>query len=334
MSLAASLLVSLAASLALSALWRRLGRGDAATGGEAHRKHQRQAVPAIGGLAIACAWSALFLVARGLGGEEWEAARASLAPTLPVLPVPSGAAAAWCAAGALVLALLVGWVDDERAGGLPPAAKLGGAAACGVLLALPLLGALPPGAALGWTAAYALTAILACSALNTFDNADGAAAGLSTAGLWVAGSPLAAGALGVWLLNLFARRRAAEGDPGAGDPILYLGDAGSHLLGVAALVVPGAWPLLWVPLLDLARVSIVRLRLGQLPWRGDRRHLAHRLQRLGLSPWAVVAALLAVAAPALAWRTSLGFGLSLGLFWLAVWGTRAVAEEAAPRTEV
>jgi UDP-N-acetylmuramyl pentapeptide phosphotransferase/UDP-N-acetylglucosamine-1-phosphate transferase len=327
LSLAASLIASWVASLVLVFVWRRLGRGDAAEGAEAVRKLQRQAVPAVGGLAIALSWGVLALSAWRLGGAGWEAARGAVTPQLPGLASADPALSAWAGLSALSLALLVGWVDDERTGGLPPLAKLAGAALCGVLLSLPCWTWMGVGGALGWTATYALASILACSALNTFDNADGAAAGVSALGLGLLGSPLAAGVVGVWLLNLFARRRSPAGESGGGDPVLYLGDSGSHLLGVAALVVPGAWPLLWLPLLDLLRVSLVRVGLGLLPWEGDRRHLAHRLQRLGLAPWAVVAALLGIAAPAVVWPTPQGFCLSLVLFLLAVGATRGVAEE-------
>ncbi len=329
MILVASFLASLLAGLALVALWRRLGRGDAARGDETRRKRQLLPVPDVGGLAIACGWCVLAATAWQQGGGPWTSVRASFVSDLPGLSSSEATLAAWSAVAALVVALGVGWVDDARAAGLPPLAKLGGAALCGVLLALPTWSRGTVPVALAWTAAYALAAILACSALNTFDNADGAAAGQSALGLGLLGSPLAVAVAAVWLLNLFVRRRPPEGESGRGDPLLYLGDAGSHLLGVAALVVPGAWPLLWLPFLDLVRVSLVRLGLGLLPWEGDRRHLAHRLQRLGCAPWAVVGVLLGVSAPALLWSRPAGFGLSLVLFLIAVGLTRRVAEEPA-----
>ena len=132
MSLAASFLVSVLAGLALVALWRRLGRGDAPRGDEAHRKRQRLPVPAVGGLAIACGWCALAALAWGQGGASWESVRASFVCDLPGLSSPDPTRVAWSAVAALVVALCVGWVDDERAAGLPPLAKLGGAALCGV----------------------------------------------------------------------------------------------------------------------------------------------------------------------------------------------------------
>ena len=97
-----------------------------------------------------------------------------------------------------------------------------------------------------------------------------------------------------------------------GDPRAYLGDSGSHLLGMMLLLTPAAWPLFLLPLLDLARVAAVRLREGRPIWSADRLHLAHRLQAAGLAPTAVVAVLVGIALPALlvpGW---------LGALWVAV----------------
>jgi UDP-N-acetylmuramyl pentapeptide phosphotransferase/UDP-N-acetylglucosamine-1-phosphate transferase len=56
---------------------------------------------------------------------------------------------------------------------------------------------------------------------------------------------------------------------------------------LAALLILNA-----VPLLDLVQVSVVRLARGIPPWRGDRRHLAHRLAQIFPAP--MVAVLLAL----------------------------------------
>ncbi len=100
--------------------------------------------------------------------------------------------------------------------------------------------------------------------------------------------------------NLLLRRTAST-------PLAYLGDGGSHLLGMALLVVPGAWPALGLPLLDLARVALERARAGEAPWRGDRRHLAHRLERRGLGPVPVALILWITAALPLLLPTFLGW---------------------------
>jgi UDP-GlcNAc:undecaprenyl-phosphate GlcNAc-1-phosphate transferase len=298
--------VALAAGLALALLWRALGIGDAPRGAEAERKLQRAPVPQVGGLALLAGWAAL-------------------APA-GALPAFAGEPAVLLAGG---LALGLGTLDDLRAGGLGPGPKLllqllaGGVLGAGAWLS----GVTPmPAAAL-----LALAAVGSMNALNTYDNADGAALGAGGLGLVAAGSPLAPATLALVVPNLLLRRRAA-GEEGAaaaagpGDPWLYLGDAGSHLLALAVLVSPGAaWALL-LPGLDLGRVALLRLRRGLPPWRGDRRHLAHRLQRAGLGPVAVALSLLAVAAPA-CWRgDALGAGLTAGLFALACLATRRHAE--------
>jgi UDP-GlcNAc:undecaprenyl-phosphate GlcNAc-1-phosphate transferase len=140
----------------------------------------------------------------------------------------------------------------------------------------------------GALALIVLGAVLAQNALNTFDNADGAATSLAALGLCLPAPLFAAPLLAFLPFNL--RRR--------GSPSAYLGDAGSHLVGMLVLLTPAAWPVLALPLLDLSRLSVVRLRRGQMPWVGDRRHLAHRLAALGLGPLAVVRVLLGLALPA------------------------------------
>ncbi len=132
--------------------------------------------------------------------------------------------------------------------------------------------------------------MVAQNAANTFDNADGALASL--AALALRSPPIVLGALlGFLPANLLFRRGAER------VPLAYLGDAGSHLLGILWAATPAAWPALLLPVLDLARLARVRVREGSVPWRGDRRHLAHRLAASGLAPLPVAAVLAAIAAP-------------------------------------
>ena len=121
--------------------------------------------------------------------------------------------------------------------------------------------------------------------------------GLSLLALLPSAPLAAAGLAGFLPCNVRARdgRALVPGIPGA-----ILGDAGSHLLGMALWLDVATWPALALPLADLARVSVERLRAGQAPWVGDRRHLAHRLERAGLAP-AGVATVLALAAAPSAW---------------------------------
>ena len=125
--------------------------------------------------------------------------------------------------------------------------------------------------------------------------------------------------------NLIRERRGSPGEVRA-----YLGDSGSHLLGMLVLMTPAAWPVLVLPLFDLARLCVVRTRAGSAPWVGDRRHLAHRLARSGLPRLAVPVALVLLALPAalLGWS---GAPFTLALAAGALWWT---ADEAAGPGEV
>ncbi|MDP6538385.1 MAG: hypothetical protein QF903_13620 [Planctomycetota bacterium] len=262
------------------------------------RKHQATAVPCVGGAALLVAWIV-----------QTSCSQASWAPSLPgVDPASTSLAARWGPWAAMVAAFTVGLVDDLRPGGLGALPKLCAQLAAGVVLAGALLGA---GAASAWSAAvWVLLAVAAMNLVNTFDNADGAAAGLGLAGLAVA-TPAAAGALAGFLpFNLWLRRR--------GDARAYLGDSGSHLVGMVLLLEPAAWPVLLLPGLDLARVSLARLREGRPVWSADRLHLAHRLQAAGLAPTPVAALLVGIAFPAL-WPAGLaGAALVVALFGVAV----------------
>jgi UDP-N-acetylmuramyl pentapeptide phosphotransferase/UDP-N-acetylglucosamine-1-phosphate transferase len=184
----------------------------------------------------------------------------------------------------------------------------------------------------------------AANAWNTFDNADGVATGLGAIGLASGGAAGAGAALGFLPWNL-ARPRSAPGaaapprPPSVGStgaecagrtpipappegrrqaPVAYLGDSGSHLLGMLLLLTPGAWPVFLLPAADLARLSVVRLRRGRAPWQGDRRHLAHRLEKAGLGRLGVLAVLLGLGAIPLAWRGAGGLLAGLAAFALAV----------------
>jgi UDP-GlcNAc:undecaprenyl-phosphate GlcNAc-1-phosphate transferase len=212
--------------------------------------------------------------------------------------------------GALLLAFAVGLIDDLRSGGLGAGWKLAGQACAGLVLCAPA--AAGAWSELAWVALLcALGAVVATNAVNTFDNADGAA-GMLVALAALASDPIVAAALVPFLvLNL---RRRPDGEVGA-----YLGDSGSHLLGLWVLITPAAWPVLVLPLADLARLAVVRLTSGSRPWRADRRHLAHRLLRRGIPRlWVpVLLAVLALPTVLFGFRgtpwTLAGFALALAL---------------------
>jgi UDP-GlcNAc:undecaprenyl-phosphate GlcNAc-1-phosphate transferase len=251
----------------LARLARRAGVVDGGSAAEGERKLQERPVPPVGGVALLLALGAALLAAPD--------------------PLPWGGAEL----AALALAGLVGLVDDARAGGLRPLAKVAGQAlAAAPLCVVAVRGGDPLGAA-----GLLLMALVCQNAWNTFDNADGAAAGLGALALLHPATAAAAALLGFLPWNLLGRGTGARRAP-----VAYLGDSGSHLVGMAILVTPAAWPALALPLLDLARVSVVRVRAGRSPFHGDRAHLAHLLQARGLGPVATLAVLLVVAAPSLA----------------------------------
>jgi UDP-GlcNAc:undecaprenyl-phosphate GlcNAc-1-phosphate transferase len=213
---------------------------------------------------------------------------------------------------ALGAAFAVGLADDLVPRGLPRALKFALEAGVCALFAWQA-----PGSGVF---AFALAA-LALSAANTFDNADGALGALACAGL-VAPAPWAAAILvGFLPWNLWIRTRS-------GAPHAYLGDAGSHVLGLLLASDPRSAPFLLLPALDLARLAWVRFRAGSRPWVGDRRHLAHRLQARGLGSTSVVLALLAIASPAAFLEPLPALGATALLFAAAV----ALTPDPCPRT--
>lgn len=240
------------ATVVLAGRALELGWVERRDGALADRKPRRAPIPPVGGAALL-----LGLLAGGLLG---------------------GGAVPWIAA---LAAFALGLVDDVRRGGLGPAAKLAGQALVGVVLAL------ETGA---WELAPA--AVVAMNAVNTWDNADGAAGGLGAVALFPAAAAGASAGFLPWNL-----RRVARATPeGVAErvPHAYLGDSGSHLLGLLVAAEPRAWPALAAPLVDLARLALVRRGEGRPPWSGDRLHLAHRLQAAGLGSLSVAGILAAL----------------------------------------
>lgn len=85
---------------------------------------------------------------------------------------------------------------------------------------------------------------------------------------------------------------------------ITMGTTGAALLGfmLAGMSIVGGTKaaslllVLGIPILDTAWLIVNRLLRGQSPWRGDRSHLHHRLQRLGLGPRSIVLVLGGVSA--------------------------------------
>lgn len=162
--------------------------------------------------------------------------------------------------------------------------------------------------------------VMVTNAMNFLDHVDGVCAGIGA---------IAGGALALYNLRTGepAVATAAAGLSGACLGFLpfnwprariFLGDTGSMSIGfaLATLAVMGVYtpgaqvpflavlaPLfvLAVPLADAVLVIGLRLRAGAPPWRGDRRHIGHRLCRRGLAPHA---------AAAVTWGASAACGLA------------------------
>ncbi|MFN0007766.1 MAG: MraY family glycosyltransferase [Planctomycetota bacterium] len=277
LALAFALAASAGATAALARIAEHRGFSDDPAFAP-ERKLQPHGIPPVGGAAIL------------VGLVAASAATGALAP----------AAMVW---SALVLALAVGFVDDRTPGGLQPAALLAGQSIVAAALVMGGWRLFDDGSPLVLAASF-MAVIAAMNAVNTFDNADGAASSLGILGLATGSPSAAASLLGFLPFNLWLRRDRA--------PLAYLGNSGSHLLGVLLVADPIARAALVLPLLDLARLVVVRRRAGAPPWKGDRRHLAHRLQNAGLSPTIVVVLMLAIAVPSvLGGRASAAEGGSL-----------------------
>lgn len=258
------------------------------------RKLQTRPVAAVGGVAILCGSCLAALAAASLGCAGWLAwvAFPGVGPSgTSLLPER----ATWILL-ALFSAFGVGLCDDLTSKGLAPLHKLAGQMVAAACLAI---AAAREGGTLHWDSfgLWFAAGVLAQNALNTFDNADGAASSVALLG-FSAVAPLVAAALcGFLPFNLWIRSRIGPAPGRASVPRAYLGDAGSHALGILLLLHPQTRLALCLPILDLVRVAFVRMKLGIAPWIGDRRHLAHRMQARGLTPTATVAGLCTIAAP-------------------------------------
>lgn len=203
----------------------------------------------------------------------------------------------WLLAAAALLAAVTGFLDDrckERQRDFDWRGKgllLLLAAVLAALEVTPDPLATPGRCLLAIVLVFALT-----NATNFLDNTDGVAASLAAVSLLLLGGGNGAFAAIGWAALGFLPWNWPR-------PWLFLGDAGALLLGVclgaaaaAQLPRPDAALLpVAVQLLDFVQVIGARLWLGYAPWIGDRRHLPHIAQNLGL-PRLLVAPLLSAAA--------------------------------------
>lgn len=297
----------------------------------------RQRIPALGGAAIMAGWWTSTLVTHVLSPKEmlgialasaviligglWDTRR-SLAPWLQLL--------LQCVVAALavgVSGIVVRYMTNPFGSGV-------------FFLDWWTLGSLPiPGALLTFFWIVALMNVV-----NFLDGVDGLAAGVGAiAFLTIGGLSLLPHVHdGGNSVMAFSAAAALAGFlfwniPPAG---LYLGTTGSWFIGflLAILSVQGATKMATVavvgavPLLDALMVILGRLRRGQSPFRGDRTHLHHRLERRGFSArtilllYLLVSSVLGASAVALQTRAKLlVFAGVAALFgFLLILGSRAV----------
>lgn len=212
-------------------------------------------------------------------------AGALLLPAL--LPWLLASASPWLMA-ALVLATTTGFVDDrgkEHGRELDWRTKT---VALGIAAALAATAIVDPLRAPGhWLLVTAFVFVLT-NATNFLDNTDGVAAGLSAVSLFALGAEAAG-----WAALAFVPWNWPR-------PRLFLGDSGAYCLGMlvaahAAAAGTSQFAAIGVQLADFVQVVVARCWLGVPPWVGDRRHLTHMVQNLGLPARAVAPLFVAVA---------------------------------------
>ena len=307
-------------TLAVLPLWRswaiRIGLVD----DPGPRKIHGQAIPLAGGLAILTGLLIPFLLLFAaiqcnlLDPDTEEKIRYGFSRRLGQISAILG--------GAIGMTLL-GWLDDKHE--LRPALKFAGQLLIAVLVAAAgiRITLFVPNVAFsyGITVLWLLTVT---NAFNFMDNMNGLCAGLGAIASLLIG--LAAAAQGQYLVASvsFLGAGALVGFLPYNFPCatVFLGDAGSHLIGflLAVLAIlphyysekhPHAWAvlspllILAVPLGDLVWVVLLRWRLGQPFYVGDTNHLSHRLVRRGFSRTQTVLLIWALAA-----------GVGALVFWL------------------
>jgi UDP-GlcNAc:undecaprenyl-phosphate GlcNAc-1-phosphate transferase len=242
-------------------------------------------------------------------------------------------------AGAFV-ALMLGLIDDRY--GMRPTVKLAGQAAAAVTLlasgSIPDLGL--PVAVEVFIAVLVLVALL--NAVNFLDNMNGMVAGISAVALaGFALDSMRRGAAGVAMAQL-ALAGACVGFLPWNFPRarIFLGDAGSHLLGyslgasalLAFQAAPHGWGrlgpalVLGYPAFDMIFVVITRLRAGRKVYQGGKDHTNHRLASILQCPirtvllmWLVGAALCASGLAVLWLNQPLPALLLSGLWTTLMW---------------
>jgi len=290
-------LASGAIALLLTPLARALALRVGALDHPGPRRVHSEPTPRFGGLAMAAAVLAVAWAARVLPGPARELdPRPLLGLTCASLPI-----------------LVLGVVDDVRGAG--PWAKLGVQACAALTLTLfgfgvPLLSN-PFGDPIvtgAWSIPLTVVwVIVLTNAINLIDGLDGLAAGvvaIACGALWITARAhgdfyvmfVASLLLGACVGFLWWNRPPAR---------VFMGDTGSQFLGLtlsalsllenrkgtAAVTLLLPIVALGVPIADSSLAFVRRLWRGQHVFRGDARHIHHRLLDAGLSPRAALSVL-------------------------------------------
>ncbi len=291
---------------------RRLGLVDP-SGFESHKRHARE-VPNTGGVAIfaglaipmAAALLGVWLVPENWWAKNMPAVAEHLTGLRRTTSMGGGVLTAVC------VLHVMGLIDDRRA--LGPWIKLGVQLIVAVgLTTLCDVRALQFLDNYGWWGLWASSAVSVAwitaiiNAMNFLDNMDGLSGGVGAviAGLYLAatliGGQWFVAALAALLLGSLLGFLAFNFPPAR----LFMGDAGSLVIGAVLAVISvrttyfdptspaptlGHWygvlmPLMVmaIPLYDLTSVTLIRIRQGLSPFKGDHNHFSHRLVRRGLS---------------------------------------------------
>jgi len=272
-------------ALALSAVLVRVSitiahRYEILDAPDGSRKLQVYAIPKLGGVAIAVAFTGCSMIL--LAPSEHPVV---ITEALGIL-LPAIAAAA------------VGYVDDKR--GLFPSVRLALQAAIGLAIAFALRDTVNiTGSDLLDAALVVLWVMMLINGVNLLDNSDGLAgatvlvSSLIAAAVAAVCGQIVIAALGLALAGTAAGFLVLNWNPAR----VYMGDSGAYFLGtmLAALTLQLKiayadlpWTLLIpilvasLPLVDTSYVVISRLRRGVHPFTAGRDHLSHRLQHAGM----------------------------------------------------
>lgn len=325
--------LSAGAAVAFTPLLRRFAIAQGLSDAPSERKAHPEPIALLGGVAIYAAsgivlWMAVPAAARTLRGV--------------------------LLAGLVIL--VVGLQDDVS--GMDPWLKLVSQVTAALVLVGFGVSATPTGIGIVDTAMTVVWIVAIVNAMNLSDNMDGLAAGLcvlSCAGFFALAvafdqylvatlaAVLGGGALGFLVYNYPPAK-------------IFMGDAGSHLLGflLAVMGILVGFPtvkkpiglaipalVLSVPLLDMALVVVSRIRRGVPVSRGGTDHASHRLVAWGLDRRAAIALLWAASAIGCAtafaaaklpgWWGAVPIGLYLPA---ALAGLGALEHRGAPETLV